>query len=420
MRFSSATVLSVFLAALVQFLGVQSAPLYPGHHEPGGGAHYGFDSGSRYEERGGYGHGGASGYSSRVVTSHAESGGKKEEYLEDRLSKYYYGGQYKGLCQGDGLYYKDDNTFVMCSNGYSHEQPCPPGTKTSGSPSYKPGYYYGYTDLCSVNLVDYGLGPEHYAPFYNPAEKGAERGGYSGETAYARKDVYDSKEIHPGSSHHQTNIHKEKVFDNADYGRREVVKKDATISTGVELNHHVQSQPAYHPQPHGHSPHQVHHPTAYVASEGHKEVTQYRAPNAHGQAQSYLASAASHHEGYQQGRGHVALDSYSSAQATSHGRPTNVHHHQQAISHGGYQPIPAAAYPTHAGYDTKVEGSASKVVYHSEVDRAPAVGGLGMYHHVGDHSDYRPFIQYAYPQLGTHHPVNRPIPTEYRVEQYVY
>ena len=54
--------------------------------------------------------------------------------------------------------------FVICSNGYPHEQPCPPGTKTSGSPKYQAGYYYGYTDLCSVNLVDYGYGPEYYAP----------------------------------------------------------------------------------------------------------------------------------------------------------------------------------------------------------------------------------------------------------------
>ena len=79
----------------------------------------------------------------------------------------------------DGLYYRDDTTFVICSNGYPHEQPCPPGTKTSGSPRYQPGYYYGYTDLCSVNLVDYGYGPEYYAPrgypYLSPDHR--ERGG---------------------------------------------------------------------------------------------------------------------------------------------------------------------------------------------------------------------------------------------------
>ena len=89
-------------------------------------------------------------------------------------------------CLGDGLYYKNDNMFVICSNGYPHEQPCPPGTKTAGYPSYKAGYYYGYTDLCSVNLVDYGLGPEHYAPT-GFAEK---------ESSYGSKEVvatYDKK-----------------------------------------------------------------------------------------------------------------------------------------------------------------------------------------------------------------------------------
>lgn len=60
-------------------------------------------------------------------------------------------------------------TFVVCSNGYPAEQQCPPGTKTAGSPSYQAGYYYGYTDLCSVNLVDYGYAPSSYVP--SPAKR---------------------------------------------------------------------------------------------------------------------------------------------------------------------------------------------------------------------------------------------------------
>ena len=105
-----------------------------------------------------------------------------------------------GSCVTDGLYYRDDTTFVICSNGYPHEQPCPPGTKTSGSPRYQPGYYYGYTDLCSVNLVDYGYGPEYYAPrgypylspdhsergagapVRFPAGRAASPGGYGGDS----------------------------------------------------------------------------------------------------------------------------------------------------------------------------------------------------------------------------------------------
>jgi len=90
----------------------------------------------------------------------------------------------------DGLYYRDDTTFVICSNGYPHEQPCPPGTKTSGSPRYQPGYYYGYTDLCSVNLVDYGYGPEYYAPrgypYLSPDHRDSRGGGGGGPPTRSR------------------------------------------------------------------------------------------------------------------------------------------------------------------------------------------------------------------------------------------
>ena len=90
----------------------------------------------------------------------------------------------------------------MCSNGYPHEQPCPPGTKTSGSPSYKAGYYYGYTDLCSVNLVDYGLGPEHYAPniAYESGKEGTrkkESSSYDGklEGVYGKKETLQEYKV---------------------------------------------------------------------------------------------------------------------------------------------------------------------------------------------------------------------------------
>jgi len=110
-----------------------------------------------------------------------------------------------GSCVTDGLYYRDDTTFVICSNGYPHEQPCPPGTKTSGSPRYQPGYYYGYTDLCSVNLVDYGYGPEYYAPRGYPylAPDHRERGGggpgrsHVGRTAPGAGYGGDSRSVAP-------------------------------------------------------------------------------------------------------------------------------------------------------------------------------------------------------------------------------
>jgi len=68
------------------------------------------------------------------------------------------------VCKIDGLYYKDETSFVVCSNGYASYQPCPPGTKTDKFPSYKAGYYYGSSDLCSMNLVDYGYNPYSYVP----------------------------------------------------------------------------------------------------------------------------------------------------------------------------------------------------------------------------------------------------------------
>ena len=68
------------------------------------------------------------------------------------------------MCSIDGLYYKDEKSFVVCSNGYASYQPCPPGTKTDKFPSYTAGYYYGSSDLCTTNLVDYGFSPYSYMP----------------------------------------------------------------------------------------------------------------------------------------------------------------------------------------------------------------------------------------------------------------
>jgi hypothetical protein len=113
----------------------------------------------------------------------------QQQTYEKPQDKYYYGGKFQGSCSNDGLYYKDDTTFVICSNGYASEQPCPPGTKTGGYPSYQAGYYYGYTDLCSVNLVDYGYGPSSYvsAPAYTD-NKDSTQAGYKQEKSYGYDD----------------------------------------------------------------------------------------------------------------------------------------------------------------------------------------------------------------------------------------
>ena len=54
---------------------------------------------------------------------------------------------------------------MYCSNGNPYVQPCAPGTRNSGDGTYNPGYYYGYSDFCNVNLVDYGYGPDAYQPY---------------------------------------------------------------------------------------------------------------------------------------------------------------------------------------------------------------------------------------------------------------
>jgi hypothetical protein len=114
----------------------------------------------------------------------------QQQTYEKPQDKYYYGGKFQGSCSNDGLYYKDDTTFVICSNGYASEQPCPPGTKTGGYPSYQAGYYYGYTDLCSVNLVDYGYGPSSYV---SAPEKESTQAGYKEKSyAYDEKKEYNS------------------------------------------------------------------------------------------------------------------------------------------------------------------------------------------------------------------------------------
>ena len=90
---------------------------------------------------------------------------KKGGYSYTKTYTYY--GKYPGKCGNDGLYYKDSNAFVFCSNGNSYEQPCAPGSKNSGYGNYNYGGSYGYRDFCDVNLVDQG-----YA---------AKRSGYGGK-----------------------------------------------------------------------------------------------------------------------------------------------------------------------------------------------------------------------------------------------
>ena len=78
-----------------------------------------------------------------------------------------------GTCGRDGLYYMDASTFVFCSNGNAYYQPCAPGTRNSGQNKFSPGFYYGYSEFCDVNLVDFGYGAQYngYVPVRPPVQR---------------------------------------------------------------------------------------------------------------------------------------------------------------------------------------------------------------------------------------------------------
>ena len=81
---------------------------------------------------------------------------KKSDSEEDAYKAYIYQGKFPGKCGKDGIYYKDETTFVFCSNGNSYIQPCAPGSRNSPYSNYNPGGKYNYRDFCDVNLVDEG------------------------------------------------------------------------------------------------------------------------------------------------------------------------------------------------------------------------------------------------------------------------
>lgn len=56
----------------------------------------------------------------------------------------------------DGLYYRDLNSFVICSNNNPSVQACAPGSRNPEQGSFKYGDFYNKSDFCAVNLVDLG------------------------------------------------------------------------------------------------------------------------------------------------------------------------------------------------------------------------------------------------------------------------
>ena len=99
-------------------------------------------------------------------------------------ASYTYNGRYPGKCGNDGLYFRDEKSFVFCSNGNSYVQPCAPGTRNSAYGSYSHGGKYDYRDFCDVNLVDDGYAAKR-AVNYGYDNRGY---GYDRDYDYGRRD----------------------------------------------------------------------------------------------------------------------------------------------------------------------------------------------------------------------------------------
>ena len=96
---------------------------------------------------------------------------------------YTYHGRYPGKCSNDGLYFRDDKSFVFCSNGNSYVQPCAPGTRNSAYGRYSYGGKYDYRDFCDVNLVDEGYAAKRSGYGYDNRGYGHDR-----DYGYGRRD----------------------------------------------------------------------------------------------------------------------------------------------------------------------------------------------------------------------------------------
>ena len=91
---------------------------------------------------------------------------------------YVYHGKYSGKCGHDGLYYRDDRSFVFCSNGNSYIQPCAPGSRNSAFGTYSYGGKYDYRDFCDVNLVDEGYSAKRAVYAHNAKRRQAKEYDY--------------------------------------------------------------------------------------------------------------------------------------------------------------------------------------------------------------------------------------------------
>ena len=115
-------------------------------------------------------------------------GTDKQDVLYSQKNSYH--GRYDGKCKKDGFYYKDAESFVICSNSNAYVQPCAPGSRNSGYVNYKHGATYYYRDFCDVNLVDHSYGVNHYG---NNDDKDVGYVGPKDEVSYREKYAFHGK-----------------------------------------------------------------------------------------------------------------------------------------------------------------------------------------------------------------------------------
>ena len=88
---------------------------------------------------------------------------KPDAHAAPHNSKLKYHGKYTDKCDNDGFYYRDYDTFVICSNNNAYVQQCAPGSRNSPFDKYTYGGAYSQRDFCDVNLNDLGYGkPDKY------------------------------------------------------------------------------------------------------------------------------------------------------------------------------------------------------------------------------------------------------------------
>ena len=189
----------------------------------------------------------------------------------------------KDGCGEDGLYYKNEYNFVICSNGNSYVQPCAPGTRNSGSSHYTPGFYYGYSNFCDVNLVDFGYAANAYAHGYGKKPSyGGKQDHYFGEENY-----HKSGYAHQQKGYGQKNAgYQAKTHEYETKARYETSHKyEGAKSYGAPAKNY--GVPAYHQQP------KYDVPVGYDTPHANRKV-------AAGKAYGYKEETAyGHKEGYQ-------------------------------------------------------------------------------------------------------------------------